>query len=287
MPSVDGCYYAVWNGGAQPNSIPIVLLHGAGGDHQSWPAEIRRLNGQTVLALDLPGHGRSQAVGLQSIAAHAERVAEVLSALNIYQAVLVGHSMGGAIALEVALRWPAYVAGLGLIATGAALTPEKEMLEAFTNPYTLDAALRLFQQRAFTALTPPTLMQTCLNTFRATRQSVLAADWQACAAFDRRAMVNQINAPTWVIVGSDDHLTPVAFAHFLAGSLPAARLQIIPQAGHLVMLEQPAKVAQGLQQFLVALSAVRKAAANDLSLPTSMPTPIPQQQEWAKLRRKD
>ncbi len=260
MPTAAGIYFALSEGGHNEQA-PVILIHGAGSSHQVWPAAIRRLAGQRVYAVDLPGHGRTPGIGLQSISAHADQMVEFLAALGLYQAVFVGHSMGGAIALDLAVRHAEHVAGLGLIASGAYLGVQTDLLNAFSNTFTLNGAFHLFQQRAFGAAAPASMTEKCMSAMREVRPSVLAADWYACSTFDVREAAGQISAPAWVIVGSEDRICPVVYSHFLAGKLPAARMQIIGGAGHMVILEQPQRVAQGLQQFLTALHASRFTAA--------------------------
>lgn len=260
MPTISGIYYAEFDEGRK-DEPPIVLIHGAGSSHLVWPAEIRRLPGQRVLAIDLPGHGRSAGTAQQSIRAYADQIVNFLGDLGLYHAVFIGHSMGGAIALTLAMRDPTQVAGLGLISTGAYLGVDAAFMEDLANPVTIPSALHQFQSRAFGPQAAPALVERCMQPIRQTRGSVLYGDWRACADFDVREAVAQIEAPTWVIVGSEDRVTPVAYAHFLAGRMPAARLQIIPGGGHMVLLEQTGSVLQGLQQYLSALSAARFAAA--------------------------
>jgi pimeloyl-ACP methyl ester carboxylesterase len=269
MPIAAGIYYAQFDEGHK-DQPPIILIHGAGSNHMIWPSEIRRLAGQRVLAVDLPGHGKSTGVGLQTISSIADQMVEFLAALGLYQAVFVGHSMGGAIALELAIQHPTHVAGLGLISTGAYLGIDAGFLENLSNPLTSPSALATFRQRAFGSQANPLLVERCMQSMKDTRTSVLYGDWRACAEFDQRESIARAEAPAWVIVGGEDQLTPVAYAHFLAGKLPAARLQIIPGAGHMALLEQPARIAQGLQQFLAALAAARSAAAR-----VRLPTPAP------------
>ena len=280
MPTAAGLYYAQFDEGHK-DEPPVILIHGAGSNHLVWPAEIRRLSGQRVMAVDLPGHGRSDGKAQQSISAYANHLFEFLADLGLYQAVFVGHSMGGAIALELAVRHPSHVAGLGLISTGAYLGIDPAFLENLSNPVTVPNALHNFKNKAFGPQTRPALVERCMQTLKETRSSILYGDWRACAEFDLREMVTRIEAPAWVIAGSDDQVTPIAYAHFLAGRIPAARLQIIPGAGHMVILEQPALVAQGLQQFLTAVSATRFAAAR-VRLPSTAPVNTFQKKETLK-----
>ena len=148
MPTAAGIYYAQFDEGHK-DQPPIILIHGAGSSHLIWPSEIRRLVGQRVLAVDLPGHGKSTGVGLQSISSNADQIVEFLAALGLYQAVFVGHSMGGAIALDLAIRHPNQVAGLGLISTGAYLGVDAGFLENLINPLTIPSALAAFRQRVY------------------------------------------------------------------------------------------------------------------------------------------
>jgi len=260
MPTAAGIYYAQFDEGRK-DEPPIILIHGAGSNHLIWPADIRRLPGQRVLAADLPGHGKSSGISQQALSIYADQMVDFLAALGLYQAVFIGHSMGGAIALDLAARHPEQVAGLGLIATGAYLGVDASFLETLSHPVMVPTALHQFQTKAFGPHAAPTLIEQCMQAMKEVRSSVLYGDWRACAKFDLREAVAKIEAPAWVIAGSEDRLTPIAYSHFLAERLPAARLQIIPGAGHMVLVEQPERVAQGLNQFLGALSAARYAAA--------------------------
>jgi len=109
------------DGRSRPPGPPVVLIHGAGGNLMHWPGELRRLPGQTVYALDLPGHGKSAGSGRTDIASYAEIVGGFIAVLGLPRVVLAGHSMGGAVALEYALRSPQNLAGLVLLSTGARL----------------------------------------------------------------------------------------------------------------------------------------------------------------------
>lgn len=234
----ESLFYSTSAEGKQ--SPPALLLHGAGGTHLTWPPELRRLPGTRAYAIDLPGHGRSGGRGRDTIAAYAETAAAFLQALGYDKAIIIGHSMGGAIALTLALDWNC-ASGLVLIATGARLRVAPAILEtARDNPR---AAIDLLTRLVWSPGADPALVahgrQTLLSTAGA-----LWGDFLACDRFDMRARLSEIRVPTLVIVGSADQMTPVQHAHFLASHIAGARLQVIAGAGHMVILEKPAEVAR-------------------------------------------
>ena len=102
---------------------PVTLvIHGAGGTHLDWPAEIRRMPELNTIIVDLPGHGKSSRRGTQQhVGAYASDMLALLDALKLQQVIVAGHSMGGAIAQTLALQHPDRVLGLILICTGAKL----------------------------------------------------------------------------------------------------------------------------------------------------------------------
>ncbi len=249
MPIAAGMYYANSAGGSR-RQPPVILIHGAGSSHLDWPAALRRLPGCRVLALDLPGHGRSAGVGLQSLDALADRLVDFLEALGLYQAVFVGHSMGGAAALSLAARHPANVAGLGLIASGAYLAVPPALVQELSSQVTYAIGLQSIEARLSGSKTPPGMLEEAARLLRETRPSVLYADWLACSRYDLRDRVAGIRVPAWLACGTADRATPLAFSHFLASRLPDAELQIISGAGHLIFIEEGEALAKGLLGFL-------------------------------------
>src|SRR5512142_1774828 len=105
MPSAAGLYYFAHR--AEDLTRPaVILIHGAGGHHLYWPPQVRRLLGERLFAVDLPGHGKSAGVGQHSIHDYAGAIIAFMDALHLNRAVLAGHSMGGAVALDAAIEWP-------------------------------------------------------------------------------------------------------------------------------------------------------------------------------------
>lgn len=230
---------------------PLVLIHGAGGTRLYWPPEIRRLPGFCVYAPDLPGHGKSELRdGQQSIDKYADILVEWLEAVHLRRAVFVGHSMGGAVALSIALQYPERVIGLGLVSSGARLRVNPTILNYAADSTTYIKAADLLVSYSFSSNAPKRLVKLATSRMLETRQSVLIGDFQACDRFDIMDKLGVIKQPTLVVCGAEDQLTPLRYAQFLATSIPDANLVVIPGAGHMVMLEKPHSVAESLLSFL-------------------------------------
>ncbi len=241
-------FYALSRG---PESGPaVVLIHGAGGSHVHWPAELRRLPGATVYALDLPGHGRSKGKGRDTVSGYAEAVVAFCDALGLTRPVVIGHSMGGAIAQTLALDFPDRISALVLVATGARLRVTAAILDGIVSNF--DETVKLIASYLWSRESAPAVMMERLGVqvLRDTGPIVLRGDFVACDRFDVMSRLGEIAVPTLVIGGTADLLTPAKYAHFLAEHIPDARLRIFPDAGHVVMLEHPVEVAQAVQEFL-------------------------------------
>jgi pimeloyl-ACP methyl ester carboxylesterase len=223
--------------------------------HLSWPAEVRRLRGYSVYAVDLPGHGKSETTdGQQTIGDYARYILQWLESIHLRRAVFVGHSMGSAIALTLAIHHPEYVVGLGLLGAGARLRVNAELLKYAADPTTFYKAADLLITFSFSALAPTSLVGLVTKRMEATRQSVLYGDLLACDRFDVMEQLGSVRQKALVLCGAEDQMTPVRYAQYLVGAMPNAQLAIIPAAGHMVMLEQPQVVAEKLSAFLKDVS---------------------------------
>lgn len=249
MPTTSLIYYYAYQSG-EVESLPVVLIHGAGGHHLIWPPQVRRIPGYRIYAPDLPGHGKSGGLGRQNVLSYAEKLIEWMDAAGINRAAFVGHSMGGAIAQTLAVCYPERTAALGLISTGARLGVDPDILENAASPTTLHKAVNTLMERFFgLPMEPGTLKQIEAGMYNL-RHSVVYGDLLACSNFDMLERLGAIACPALVICGSEDKLTPVRYAQYLAGEIPAAKLEIIPEAGHMVMLEKPDEVTSILKGFL-------------------------------------
>ncbi len=231
-------------------SLTALLLHGAGGSHLDWPAGLRRLAGLSdtaVYAPDLPGHGRSPAPGRDSIGAYADIIGEFITALALPRVALVGHSMGGAIALKLALRQLPQVVGLALLATGARLPVAETILAQSISNFA--ASTEFITRYAWAAHAPEAARQAALLRLRQTSPQVLHGDFVACNQFDVRGRLAEIGVPTLVIGAEEDKMTPPRFSQYLAEHIPGAKLLLLAQTGHMLTLEREAEVATAVCDF--------------------------------------
>ena len=252
MPVSAGLHYFSHNP-ENNKSIPIILIHGAGQNHLSWPPGIRRMPDERVLAVDLPGHGKSKGLGRNSIPAYAESMASFLDELGMKKVVVVGHSMGGGIALQFALDHPDKVSGLGLVAAGPRLPVSKALIEELSLPATRSQAHKHIIEWSYGSLAGEEIKELALRNLGETRPPVLSGDLDACDAFNVVDRLVEINVPTLVVCGSEDKMTPLHFSMKLSADIPGAAMQIIESAGHMVMVEQPARVAGILSIFFRSL----------------------------------
>lgn len=249
MPISAGLYYFEY-GAERVARPPIILIHGAGGHHLFWPPQMRRLHDQRIFAPDLPGHGKSAGLGYQTIEGYSGAVLQFLQALGLNTAVLVGHSMGAAVALDLAVRFPRRVLALALVGAGARLRVSPQLLQNASEPATFPKAVRTLVEFSFGPGADPRLRELGAQRLAEARPPVLYGDLLACDAFDARGQLSALALPTLVVCGAADRMTPSAYSVYLEQNIVGARLEIIPRAGHMVMLERPDLVAEILRSFL-------------------------------------
>jgi len=261
MPTTTRLYYFVHTVEDQVvKRPPVILIHGAGGTHLSWPPQIRRLADEKIFAPDLPGHGKSEGEGRQSIDEYAEDVIAFMAELKIRSAVIVGISLGGAVALTLALKYPKQVLGLGLLGSGSKLPVAPILLETAGNPIAFESAVETVNKNCFSSETSQDLIELSRRTMLEIRPPVLLGDLLACNEFDATSRLEKIKAPTLIICGAEDQMTPLKFSELLHAGIANSQLHVLDNAGHMVMLEQPDAVADLLKQFIDNIPLkVRKA----------------------------
>lgn len=248
MPTAAGLYYFAHESD-NLSRPPVILIHGAGGTHLYWPPQIRRLNNQRIFAVDLPGHGKSEGIGHQTIDDYAGHILEFIKAIKLNSAILVGHSMGSAIALTAAICSPKQVSALGLVGSGSKLRVSPAILQSASDPSTFMDAVRMVNNFSYSERADARLKELGEQKLSETRPPVLYGDFLACDAFNVTDQLSKISAPTLIICGADDKMTPPKYSELLRDNISNSRMEIINNAGHMVMLEQPDVVANLLADF--------------------------------------
>lgn len=228
--------------------MKLVFVHGAGSSSLSFYYQLRHF--RTSKALDLPGHPVARPC--TSIEGYVEWVRGFNAARRYKDVVLCGHSMGGAIGLLYALRHPEELRGLILVGTGARLRVQPKYLKQCEEPGE-DRSRWLENQHEYYKAVEPDLYQALMRRANEIGPAVELNDLLCCDRFDVMDRVHQIQLPTLVLCGSEDIMTPVKYADFLAQRIPGASEEIIPQAGHFVQLEKYQQVNQRIEEFLNAL----------------------------------
>lgn len=229
-------------------NMPVVFVHGAGGSLHVWANQLEAdLPGCCQIALDLPGHARSQGTGQEYVQDYSNWIIEFIQALSLKGCVLAGHSMGGAITQMTALRRPDLLQAIVLVGTGAKLGVAQNILDMVWKGES-------FADYAYALQTSLQLQKDAEKEFELTSPEVRYYDFLACDRFDIMDRVQDVQVPALIICGEQDRLTPIKYSQYLYSHLPSSRLEIIPEAGHMVMWEQAEAVNKALRDFLIPLS---------------------------------
>jgi pimeloyl-ACP methyl ester carboxylesterase len=270
---IDGLF-AYTGGKAFDATLPcVVFVHGAQHDHSVWILQSRSLahHGFAVLAFDLPGHGRSRGPLPASVEGHAERLAGALGSLATPSFVLVGHSMGALIALEVARRLPARVAGVALLGAAFPMKVSEALLAATRNEPAV--AMQMINVWSHSASIAPFAarpsnpgpgfnvvwqnLRLMERIARLNGADVLPTDFAACNAYANGIEAAQaLRCPAMFILGAADQMTPPKAAQALIDACPNKSALVLPATGHALMAENPEAVRQALHELAQRVTAL-------------------------------
>jgi pimeloyl-ACP methyl ester carboxylesterase len=240
------------------------FIHGAGSNAGFWHQQ--QSGFPNAVYLDLPGHLSPRSRGIEavqlkgddySLAAYADAVARHIEREIEGGVVLVGHSMGGAVALMLALRKPLWLRGLVLTNTGARLSVSDALLALLRTDYR--AAVEWIVDHSFGAASATMTYAeriarngTRRKLLRA-RPEVALADYESCRDFDVRPHLGEISVPALVVVGEQDRMTSPHLGGELCAGLPHATLHVVTGAGHMLPIEQPDTYNKAVSEFIKSL----------------------------------
>ncbi|MGW0994930.1 bifunctional 3-oxoadipate enol-lactonase/4-carboxymuconolactone decarboxylase PcaDC [Streptomyces sp. NPDC002520] len=232
-----------------PEDAPVLILGPSlGTTWHMWDRQVPELVKQwRVFRFDLPGHGGAPAHPAGSVGELAARLLVTLDSVGVQRFGYAGCSLGGAIGIELALRHPERLASLALVAASPRFGTADEFRQrgVIVRTNGLDPIARSAPDRWFTngfSAAQPAITDWAVQMVRTTDPGCYIAACEALAGFDVRPELGRVDAPTLVLVGSDDQVTGPAEARTLVAGIPDARLAVVPGASHLVPVEQPAAV---------------------------------------------
>ena len=258
---LDGKNVGFSNGSGHPaeTAPAIFFVHGAGMDHSVWvmPARYFARHGYRVVALDLPGHGKSEGPALDSIDAMADWIARLIetSAAHAKEVTVVGHSMGSLVGMSLAARHPERIDRLVLLGTSAPMPVADVLLNAAqdNDHAAIDMANTWShgQRSQLGASDNPGTSNLHMGERLLERMAddVYFKDFSACNGFTTEDYP-PIFAPTLVITGDEDKMTPPKAGMAVAGMLKNSQMTHLRGCGHSMLSEQPNQVLDAMSAFI-------------------------------------
>jgi pimeloyl-ACP methyl ester carboxylesterase len=238
----------------RPEDPTVIFLHGSGLAAAFWHRQVDELaDRMNTVAIDLPGHGLSDKPALKSVRALAAVVMQFAKMCGYSQIIPCGLSLGGAITLQMLLDYPETLAGGILVGTGARLRVRPEIFDLIAGDY--PGFVAATGSMAASSRTPAGALTLAQELTAACPPEVTMSDYRACDRFDVMARLPEIHLPVEVICGADDLLTPLKYSDYLTQHITNARQAVIPQAGHLAPIEQPAAVNATIRTFVAQVFA--------------------------------
>ena len=242
-------YYFRLNEGAQKNDDAMVFIHGSGGDGSVWEYQLSEPGRQhPVIIPDLPGHGNSEGSLLSTAKEYAQWLDRAVDSLKLSSFILVGHSMGGAIAQEYARCYPEKVTGLILAGTGIHFQIQEEYRRILYTSF--ETAVRTSCDHAYTFPASQELYKKGYEMLMRNGKKTLTSDLEVCEHFDSSNWIKSIRQKTLVVCGKDDRITPCTLSEELSSAMPYSELSIISEAGHMAMMEAPLRFNSALKNFI-------------------------------------
>ncbi len=234
------------------SGMPLVFVHGAGSSHLIWALQLREFSKEhRTIAVDLSGHGKSEDIhGEPSIELnYAEEVGALVRHLNLDRFILVGHSMGGGVAMSYTLKENvSKPKALVLVDTSCELDLSK--LRRGLIKETLEDRVYFFKSRLFEHYTETYQLKKLDDDMRLANPSVMARDLVACGKFNITERCGEIIIPVFVLVGSNDDIITPAIAAEFEKRLPRADIAVVKGADHIPMVEQPEEFNRLFRKFV-------------------------------------
>ncbi len=249
--------------GPRDDGLSLVLIHGAGCSGRDWPTAWcggqseslgNQLNAYPNYIPDLPGHGESAGSGFDTVDAYAEGISGFIDALELKRALLVGHSMGAAIALTLAVEHHPRIAGIAMIGGSSRLVVSDTILDGLQTNFepTIDSIVNYSWFKTTDASLKKKNRQRLIDA----GPEVVYNDFLACSRFDLSKRLNEVDVPVLVLSSNEDRMVPHHVSRKMADAVKHAKFVGLENCGHYLHLEQTSRVADELSTFLETKLAV-------------------------------
>lgn len=228
--------------------MKLILIHGSGGCKEVWQFQTQHF--KNAIALNLPGHPDGNLCA--SIAEYSAWLHSYIQQQGFENVILVGHSMGGAIALQYAIDYPENLKGIITIGGGARLRSHPDTLKMLEKALTEPALAAQFSDATYT-LIDPSLVEVLRTRDQQNTPVALLNDLNACGKFDVMDSLDKISSPLLAIVGDKDVMTPPKYSAFLANKVQNGTAVVILGGTHYVLAEKPDEVNSAIEKFIHAL----------------------------------
>ncbi|OGP68636.1 MAG: hypothetical protein A2W27_00930 [Deltaproteobacteria bacterium RBG_16_44_11] len=256
--NIESTKIACWinNSDFDKHQQSLIFIHGSGSDHSLWSHQYAKLHKHyNIVAVDLPGHGRSQGSGETDVRAYCVWISKLLDVLHLKNSIVIGHSLGAAITLQFALNYPQDIKGIVVVGGGLKMPVNPSLLELLkVNP---EQAIELICKFSLARENRPKFFDALKKSLSGANINILYGDLTACNKLDLTGEIEKIAVPALVICGVEDKMTPADFSRQIAENIDGAKLCLIEDAGHMVMMERPKEFNDALNAFASSIAPRR------------------------------
>lgn len=222
----------------------LICVHGSADNHHVYDRLLDAMPDRERYAINLPGRAGTEGAALENVAEMEAFLSRFIEAEVQGDYLLVGHSLGGGVAIEHALASRSErLKGIVLLATGARLRVHPMILQLFEELIASGASIAPLPPDLYEQGTDPGLIAAAAKYRELTPIETGRCDWGACDSFNRMEDVQNIQVPALIVAGSNDALTPPKYAQYLASQIPHNQLCILEGAGHMLVTERVAELA--------------------------------------------
>jgi len=227
----------------------LVCVHGSADNHHAYDPLLDALPDRARYAINLPGRAGTEGPALGTVAEMEAFLSRFIESEVEGDYLVVGHSLGGGVAIEHALASPSErLKGIVLLATGARLRVHPMILQLFEQVAT-SGEMPPLPPGLYEPGTDPELIAQASKDRELTPIETGALDWRAADRFDRMQDLRGIQVPALIVAGTNDALTPTKYAQYLAATIPDSELRVIEGAGHMLVMERTAELSKAIAEF--------------------------------------